>query len=159
MMTDLEPKHIICAVRGGAESRETVSRAIDLALTNGARLTFLHVMDADFLQYATIGTLRVVYSELVEMGTFAMMILRDRAERRGVPNVDYVVQEGNIHKQLLQFAIATQAEVLVMGHPMRSPGRNVFESDELDDFMAEIERVAHIHVIQVTPGTDDNKAS
>jgi nucleotide-binding universal stress UspA family protein len=155
MMTDLEPKHIICAVRGGAESRETVSQAIDLALAGGARLTFLHVMDAEFLQYATIGPLSVVYSELVEMGTFAMMILCDRAQRRGVTNVDYVVQEGNIHKQLLQFAITTRGEVLVMGHPTRSPGRNVFESGELDDFMAEIERVGHIHVIQVMPG--DNK--
>lgn len=151
-MTELEPKHIICAVRGGAESRETVSRAIDLALTNSARLTFLHVMDAEFLQYATIGPLSVVYNELVEMGTFAMMILYDRAQRRGVTNVDYVVQEGSIRKQILQFAIATHGEVLVMGHPTRSPGRNVFETSELDDFMAEIERVGHIQVIQVMPG-------
>ncbi|MBE2223294.1 MAG: universal stress protein, partial [Anaerolineae bacterium] len=104
MMTNSEPKHIICAVRGGAESRETVSQAIDLALTSGARLTFLHVMDAEFLQYATIGPLSVVYNELVEMGTFAMMILCDRAQRRGVTNVDYVVQEGSIRKQILQFA-------------------------------------------------------
>ncbi len=156
MITELEPKHIICAVRGGAESRETVSRAIDLALAGAARLTFLHVLDAEFLQYATIGPLSVVYNELVEMGTFAMMIVCDRAQRRGVTNVDYVVKEGNIRKQLLQFAIATHAEVLVMGHPTRSPGRNVFESGKLDEFMAEIERVAHIQVIQVMPGDSNN---
>ncbi len=67
-MTDLKPNHIICAVRGGAESRDTVSRAINLALEGNTRLTFLHVMDAEFLQYATIGPLSVVYNELVEMG-------------------------------------------------------------------------------------------
>ncbi len=81
-----------------------------------------------------------------------MMILRDRAQRRGVTDVDYVVQEGDIRKQLLQFAIATQAKVLVMGRPTRSPGRNVFEAGELNDFMAELEREGHVRVIQVTPG-------
>ena len=73
-MTASQPKHIVCAVRGGAESRDTVSHAIDLSLEGRARLTFLHVMDAEFLQYATIGPLSVVYNELSEMGTFAMMI-------------------------------------------------------------------------------------
>jgi nucleotide-binding universal stress UspA family protein len=152
-MTHSQPKHIICAVRGGAESRDTVSRAIDLALEGGTRLTFLHVMDAEFLQYATVGPLSVVYNELVEMGTFAMMILCDRAQRRGVTDVDYVVREGSIRKQLLQFAIATRAQVLVIGHPTRSPGRNVFEAGDLDDFMAELEREGNIRVIQVTPST------
>lgn len=152
-MTHSQPKHIICAVRGGAESRNTVSRAIDLALEGGTRLTFLHVMDAEFLQYATVGPLSVVYNELVEMGTFAMMILCDRAQRRGVTDVDYVVREGSIRKQLLQFAIATRAQVLVIGHPTRSPGRNVFEAGDLDDFMAELEREGNIRVIQVTPST------
>lgn len=150
-MTDSNPKHIICAVRGGAESRDTVSRAIQLALDAGARLTFLHVMDAEFLQYAMIGPLSVVYNELMEMGTFTMMILRDRAQRRGVAEVDYVVREGNIRKQLVQFAIATHADVLVVGYPTRSPGRNVFEADEVDAFMAELQREAQIQVIQVTP--------
>ena len=148
-MTDTQPKQIICAVRGGAESRDTVSRAIQLALETGARLTFLHVMDAEFLQYATIGPLSVVYNELLEMGTFAMMILRDRAQRRGVTDVDYVVREGSIRKQLFQFAVATHAEVLVVGYPTRSSGRNVFEADEMDAFVTELERDAHIQVIQV----------
>ncbi|MCA9949753.1 MAG: universal stress protein [Anaerolineales bacterium] len=150
-MTDKKPELIICAVRGGAESRDTVSQAINLALENDARLTFLHVMDAEFLQYATIGPLSVVYNELVEMGNFAMMILRDRAQRRGVTEVDYVVREGDIHKQLLEFATATHGELLVMGRPTRSPGRNVFEAEELDTFTAELERTANIRVIQVAP--------
>ena len=156
-MTDLKPKHVICAVRGGAESRDTVTRAIELALESGTRLTFLHVMDAEFLQHATVGPLSVVYNELAEMGTFAMMILRDRAQRRGVTEVDYVVREGNIRKQLLQFAIETHAEVLVMGYPTRGPGRNVFEAGELDAFMAELERQGHIRVIQVTPAAGESR--
>jgi nucleotide-binding universal stress UspA family protein len=150
-MTSATPRHIICAVRGGPESRDTVSRAIDLAVQFGARLTFFHVMDAEFLEYATVGPLSVVYHELVEMGAFAMLILCDRAQRRGVAYVDYVVQEGNIHKQLYQLALETRAEMMVMGRPTRSPGRNVFKADEFETFVAELEQQGNLRIIQVTP--------
>ncbi len=150
-MIDSKPRHIICAVRGGPESRDTVTRAIDLALESGARLTFFHVMDAEFLEHATVGPLSVVYHELVEMGTFAMLILCDRAQRRGVAQVDYIVQEGNIRRQLRQFAIETRAKMMVMGRPTRSPGRNVFKAEEFEAFVAELEREGNLHIVQVTP--------
>jgi nucleotide-binding universal stress UspA family protein len=152
-MTDKKPDHIICAVRGGPESRDTVTRAIDMALESGAALTFFHVIDAEFLEYATIGPLSVVYSELVEMSRFAMLILCDRARRRGVMRVDMIVREGNIHKQLHQFAVETHAKVMVMGQPIRSPGRNVFRSAEIKTFVAELEQAGNLKVIQVTPST------
>jgi nucleotide-binding universal stress UspA family protein len=150
-MTENRPKHIICAVRGGPESRTTVSRAIHMALNTRAPLTFLHILDAEFLGYSMVGPLSLVYDELVEMGTFAMLILCDRARRRGVEQVDYIVREGNIRKQLVQFAIETQAEVMVMGKPTRSPGKNVFKSGDFESFVAELEAEANIKIIQVTP--------
>jgi nucleotide-binding universal stress UspA family protein len=150
-MTEVELKQIICAVRGGPESRDTVTHAINLALETGARLTFFHVLDAEFLQYATVGPLSVVYSELAEMAKFAMLIVCDRARRRGVTQVDYILREGSIARQLLQFAVETHAEVLVIGRPTRSPGRNVFRVEELETLTAELERVGQILVIQVTP--------
>ncbi len=140
---------ILCAVRGGKESRQTVTRAIDLALEARARLTFFHVMDAEFLEHATIGPLSVVYNELREMGEFAMLILCDRAQRRGVENVDYILREGNIRKQLYQIAIETQAEIMVVGRPTRSPGRNVFRSEDIDSFSAELEEMGNLQVILV----------
>jgi nucleotide-binding universal stress UspA family protein len=150
-MTSETPQHIICAVRGGPESRDTITRAIELALESGARLTFFHVMDAEFLEHATIGPLSVVYHELVEMGTFAMLILCDRAQRRGVAQVDYIVQEGNIRKQIQQFSIETRAKMMVMGRPTRSPGRNVFKIDEFETFVAELEQEGKLRIVQVTP--------
>lgn len=132
------PKQILCAVRGSPESRDTVTYAIDLALESGARLTFFHALDAEFLNYATIGPLSVVYRELREMGEFTMMILVDRAQRRGVREVDHVITEGNVREQLLLAAIRTEAEVMVMGRPTRSPGTNVFRLSEIEDFAAEL---------------------
>jgi len=156
-----QPNHIVCAVRGGPESRETVSRAIDLALESGARLTFFRVLDAEFLNHATIGPLSVVYGELRELGQFAMLILRDRARRRGVEKVDGIVREGNVRRQLREFALETHADVLVMGRPTRSPGSNTFKPAEFDAFVAELERDASLQVMVVealqNPDTDGSE--
>ncbi len=145
------PQHIICAVRGGPESRKTVTHAIDLALQLGARLTFFRVMDAEFLKHATVGPLSIVYRELHEVARFAMWILCDRARRRGVAEVDYVVREGDIRAQLRLMARETRAEILVMGRPTRSPGSNVFKVAEFDAFVARLEQEGNLRVIIVTP--------
>jgi len=150
-MTEKKSQHIICAVRGGPESRQTVSKAIHLALEYGARLTFLHILDAEFLEYATIGPLSVVYRELNEMGTFTMLILCDRAQRRGVDQVDYVLLEGNIRDGLIRYANETKSEMMVMGRPTRTPGRNVFKIGAFDDFVAELEQEANLTIFKVPP--------
>lgn len=150
-MPEEPPKQIVCAVRGGPESRATVSRAINMALETGARLTFLHVTDAEFLEFSTIGPLSVVYRELEEMAKFAMLILCDRAQRRGVAQVDFILREGNIRKNLIQFAIKTHATVMVMGQPTRSPGSNVFKANEAEAFAAELAREGNLQIVRVSP--------
>jgi nucleotide-binding universal stress UspA family protein len=148
-MTAQKLSQILCAVRGGPESRETVTYAIELALKENARLSFFHALDAEFLNHATIGPLSVVYQELVEMGKFTMLILCDRARRRGVAEVNYVVREGNIRRQLHLAAKETHAEVMVMGRPTRSPTQNVFKSDEMDKFSADLAEQGQLRLILV----------
>ncbi len=143
-------KHIVCAVRGRPESRTTVTHAVDLAIETQARLTFLHVVDAEFLDHATVAPLSVVYKELVEMSRFAMLILCDRAQRRGVKEVNSIVLEGNIRKQLRKFAIDTQADLMIMGAPTPGPGKNVFKLKDLEQLIHEMEQEGNIRIIQVT---------
>jgi nucleotide-binding universal stress UspA family protein len=143
-------KQILCAVRGGPESRETVTRAIDMALETGAKLTFFHAMDAEFLGQAAIGrTLSGIYNELHEMGKFAMLILVDRAQRRGVENVDYIMREGNIRKQIIQIAIETKAEIMIVGRPTRSPTSNIFKMGEMEAFADELAKEGNLKVVVV----------
>jgi nucleotide-binding universal stress UspA family protein len=142
-------KHIVCAVRGRPESRATVTRAVDLALEQRARLTFLHVVEAEFVEYATVAPLSVMYTELVEMARFAMLILCDRAQRRGVSEVSYIVLEGDIRKQLRQFAIDTHPDLMIMGAPSPAPGKNVFKQQELKDFIREMSQEGNLRIIQV----------
>ncbi|MBU0491122.1 MAG: universal stress protein [Chloroflexi bacterium] len=148
-MSEKKVKHVLCAVRGGRESRDTVTRAIDLALETGARLTFFHAIDAEFLGHATVGRLSVVYQELHEMREFAMLILCDRAQRRGVSEVGYEVREGDIKAELRQCADETDAEVLVLGRPVRSPGSNVFTPDEFDELVTFLDAETDRRVVQV----------
>jgi nucleotide-binding universal stress UspA family protein len=145
-------EHIVCAIRGSPQSRTTVTHAIDLALESNARLTFLYVVDAEFQAQAAIGSpLSVIYQELTQMAEFSMLIVCDRAQRRGVREVGYVILQGNVRKQLLQFAAETQADVFVMGWPLRGPGRPTFSADEFESFAVELEQVAHPRLVQVPP--------
>jgi nucleotide-binding universal stress UspA family protein len=145
-------EHIVCAIRGSPQSRATVTRAIDLALEHDARLTFFYVVDAEFQAQAAIGSpLSVIYQELTQMAEFSMLIVCDRAQRRGVRVVDYVVREGNVRKQLLEFAAETRADIFVMGWPMRGPGRPTFTADDFESFAVELEQVAHPRLVRVPP--------
>jgi nucleotide-binding universal stress UspA family protein len=145
-------RHIICAVWGGPQSRVTVTRAIDLALEHDARLTFFYVADAEFQAQAAIGSpISVVYRELVQMAEFSMMILVDRAQRRGVKVADFMIREGSVRKQLLEFAAETEADLWVMGAPFHDLVRTTLRSQELDSFVAELEQVARPRLVLVPP--------
>lgn len=145
-------RHIICAVWGGPQSRATVTRAIDLALKHDARLTFFYVADAEFQAQAAIGSpISVVYRELVQMAEFSMMILVDRANRRGVKEADFLIREGNVRKQLLLYAAETEADLWVMGAPFHDLVRITLRSQELDSFVAELEQVANPRLVLVPP--------
>jgi nucleotide-binding universal stress UspA family protein len=143
---------VVCAVRGGKESRATVSRAIGLALEHKAKLTYLHIVNAEFLGGSPVsGRLSVVYKELDEMVRFLMMILVDRAQRRGVEDVDYILREGNIRRQLSLFVEESQADIMVMGRPIRSPGSNVFSEAQFDVFVQELNKTSDLEIEVVTP--------
>jgi RNase H-fold protein (predicted Holliday junction resolvase) len=43
--------------------------------------------------------------------------------------------------------------VMVIGQPIRSPGRNVFRATEVETFVSELEQAGNLKVIQVTPSS------
>jgi len=148
-------QHIVCAVRGSRQSRTTVTRAIDLALEHDARLTFFYAVDVEFLARTTVrGPLSVVYRELIEMSEFTMLILKDRAERRGVARVDSIIREGDVRTGLLDLVREMRPDVLLLGWPLRGAGRPRFKPEEVKDLVAELEREGNTRV-DVTPAPPD----
>lgn len=148
---------VLCAVRGGPESRNTVVRAIDLALEHNAHLTFLHILDAEFLGGVslTMAPVRSIYQQLQEMGNFTMSVLCDRATLRGVAHVDYQVKSGNIKQLLHQAAVETHADIIVIGKPVRSPGSNVFTPQDFKTFIETLNAEIHPEIIVVSPAVSD----
>jgi nucleotide-binding universal stress UspA family protein len=150
-------KKIICAVRGIPESRATITHAIDLAVKHNAKLTFFLVIEAEFFGSATptMSSLSTLYRQLEAMSQFAMLILVDRAERRGVEQVDFEIRKGNIPREIRKFALTSEAEVLVIGRPVSPARRAVFKAVKFDEFIAELEREAHLKIIPVTRPDSD----
>jgi nucleotide-binding universal stress UspA family protein len=151
-MKYFETPRIICAVRGVPKSRETATRAIDLALENKARLTFVHVTNIEFLGSATpiMTPIRSVQKQLHDLSEFAMMVLCDRASRRGVQEVDYIVRMGQIYQHLRQVLSEIQPDMLVIGRPIGRPAdSDSLIPDELSSFIEDIEQNLKIQVIPV----------
>jgi nucleotide-binding universal stress UspA family protein len=150
-MNEQKPKHIICAVHGRPESKNTIIRAVELALEYKARLTFYYVVNIEFLGQATptMSPIKVVYKQMEEMGKFTMMILCDRARRRGIKDVDYVIRRGNAPEELRKMAIETDADIMVIGRPVRGSGRNVFSQKEFDQFVMELQKTIKLQIVEV----------
>ncbi len=141
-------RHVLCAVRGIPHSRATVTRAIELALDTQARLTFVHGIDAEFLAYATVGIPRLMLDELRSMSEFMMLMLRDRAERRGVRAVDTVILEGRLDAVLPTLVQEHQADVVVLG----APGQNGTRSLSAGDFARLVEQLRNLGVhVEIRP--------
>jgi RNase H-fold protein (predicted Holliday junction resolvase) len=63
--------------------------------------------------------------------------------------VDYIIREGNVRKQLIQIAIETKAEVMIVGRPTRGPTSNIFKMNEMEAFANELAEQGALKVITV----------
>ncbi len=148
-MTNSEITHIVCAVRGIPQSRKTVTYAIQLALEHQARLTFVHVNDAEFMAAAspTLTSLATVYKQMRDLSEFTLQILCDRATRRGVEQVDYQVLEGRLLVQIRSLLLERMPDILVIGKPMtQAISESGDKRNELRDLVQEIEEQTNITV-------------
>ncbi len=153
MLKEKTPETIVCAVRGQPASRHTVTRAIDLALEHNARLIFVLVVAAEFMGQVApaMVPLRAVFEQLWDLGEFTMLILCDRAERRGVKKVEWAIRKGDIREQIVDYVREIHPDMLVMGRPLPGVSRSVFTPEEFDEFVCQIEEEVGVEVVQVMP--------
>ncbi len=123
-------------------------RAIQLAKERDADLTFLFVVDVEFLCYATIGPLSIVHQQLRDMGEFIMATLQAKAQELGVAS-DYAVREGEVREQIRQYVEENDVDVLVMGRPLQETNAAIFDAGTVSNFAAALERDAGVEVILV----------
>ncbi len=145
-------QHIVCAVRGIPQSRETVTKAIDLALEHKARLTFIGITQADFIMSAapTMISLKSVYKQLRNLSEFTMLILCDRAQRRGVQEVDFTIREGDFLSELYAYLAQARPDLLVMGKPAETSAEvSGFSASEYQEFTEKVANTLRIPIIPV----------
>ena len=141
--------HILCAARGGQLIQPSVGRAIELACKADARLTFLYVLDVEFMKYTTLGRADVVFDELDKMGQFMMLRLCEYANQAGCTNVDYAIRHGTVREEILAYLSETRPDLLVLGRPRHAAEHEpppAFESDAIVRFAEELTQKTGVNV-------------
>jgi nucleotide-binding universal stress UspA family protein len=149
MTNDQEQMHIVCAARGGRRIQPSVNRAIELACEHDARLTFLYVLDVEFLKFTTVGHTGMVFDELDKMGEFMMIRLCEYATEAGCVAPDYVIRHGEIRPEILNYLREAQPNLLVLGRPRDASAEEAppaFEDEGISHFAEEIERQTGVQV-------------
>ena len=80
------------------------------------------------------------------MADFTMTLVCEQALLRGVEDVRCVVRSGDVRRQLLQFVSEQDADVLVMGRPKPTPGRDQFNDAGLEAFVDRLQRAGSLRV-------------
>jgi hypothetical protein len=149
-------KQVVCAIRGRPANLDAISAAIDLCLEHEASLTFLMLLEAEFISQVTptMSSLRTLYQQMKEMSEFSLLILCEEAKQLGVTQVDYTIRTGNLRKQLREFATQTSADVLVIVRPTSGPGWTALTNKEFVDFIRELEEIGNLRVISIEPNPE-----
>jgi hypothetical protein len=149
-------KHVVCPIRGRPANFDAISTAINLCLEHDASLTFLMLLEAEFISQVTpsMGSLRTLYQQMKEMSEFSLLILCEEAKQHGVTQVDYIIRTGNLRKQLREFVSQTSADVLVIVRPTSGPGRTAFTPKEFVGFIRELEEIGNLRIINLEPNSE-----
>ena len=87
-----------------------------------------------------------------EMSTFILIVLCDRARRRGVEQVDYQVMDGRFLAQIKALLYELQPDILVIGRPIGTDSASSsLPQEELEQMIAEIQQQTHttVHPVEI----------
>ncbi len=128
---------IVCAVRGGAASKPTIRRAIQLAQESGLPIHFLYVVNLDFLSHTSSSRVHTIEEEMREMGEFILLTAQEQAASTGVEACG-VVRDGSVGDQIIALCREKEAQYVVLGRPRHSARPNVFDEARLQGFIERI---------------------
>lgn len=146
-MSEEKQAHIVCAVRGGRRSQPAVKEAVEMARERQARLTFLYVVDLNFMKYTMMGRTELISEELIKMGEFMMIRICEQAEAEGCESSDFVIRRGKIRDEIEAYLSETQPDLLILGRPhTESEEPTAFEFDAIVHFAEEVMRKTGVKV-------------
>ncbi len=106
---------ILCAIRAGEGSRAVQNAAINEVRRQHGSLIFLYVVDHRILEASDDSVRASVRSELYWMGRTLLRIAVARAHAAGLPNVAWIIEEGEVGQEIARAVVAHDAQMLFMG--------------------------------------------
>jgi nucleotide-binding universal stress UspA family protein len=137
---------IVCAVRGGPDSKSTIAQAIDLARQTGLPLYFLYVVNLDFLSHTTSSRIHTISEQMHQMGEFILLAAQDSAAAQGI-TAQGVVRHGNVGEEIIDLCHELDADYLVLGRPKVQHEDSVFTHELLKRFVEQTEEQTGAKVI------------
>ena len=137
---------IVCAIRGGPDSRLTIDKAIELAKDRELTLYFLYIVNIDFLDHTILSRVSTISQQMEQMGEFIMTSAQATAKAKGI-EAEGLVRHGKITDEISKACREIQADYLVVGRPKLQGEESHFTQDLLEDFIKRVEEQTGAEVI------------
>lgn len=137
---------IICAIRGGPPSQPTIARAIALAKETGLQLSFLYIVNLEFLSHTTSSRVHTILEEMHQMGEFILLSAQSSAAAQGV-EAQGLVTHGHVREELIRLCHEMQTDYLVLGRPRIEREDTLFTREMLKQFIDRTEQETGARVI------------
>jgi nucleotide-binding universal stress UspA family protein len=137
---------IVCAIRGGPHSRVTITRAIDLAKETSLPLSFLYVVNLEFLSHTISSRVHTIQEEMQQMGEFILLTAQASAEESGIKSQG-IIRNGKVREELIRLCHELKTDYLVLGQPKIEREDSLFSQEMLKQFVEKTERETGARVI------------
>ncbi len=137
---------IVCAVRGGPDSRPTIEKSIELAKESELTLYFLYIVNIDFLDHTIRSRVQTITQQMEQMGEFILLSAQASAKVKGI-DAQGVVRHGNVMEEIRKLCHEIQADYLVLGRPKFHLEDSLFTESLLEEFIKRVEDQTGAQVI------------
>ncbi len=137
---------IVCAIRGGPMSQSTIDRSIQLAKETGQTITFIYIVNLDFLTHSSSSRTEHISSEMQEMGEFILLDAQDQAQKQGV-KAQGIIRDGSVIDQIIAYSEEIQPDYIVLGQPETSRDNNLLSGDRMQAVIQRIKETVDVEVI------------
>jgi nucleotide-binding universal stress UspA family protein len=137
---------IVCAIRGGPESRSPISKAIALAQAKNLPLHFLYVVNIDFLDHTMRSRVQTITQEMQQMGEFILLTAQSTAKAQGI-DAKGDVRHGVVTREINRLCHEIQADYLVIGRPKFHLEDSLFTEKLLEEFIQRVEEQTGAKVV------------
>ncbi len=140
---------IICAIRGGPNSRSTINKAVQVAQETNLPLHFLYVINLDFLVHTNIGRTHLITRQMKQMGEFILLTAQTKAEDKGI-QAKGVIRKGKVVDEIIQLCHELEANHVILGLPNGANDDDRFTIEQLNHSGQRIESESGAKIIYVS---------